>query len=333
MEKLPLKSLFIVALSLASISSGAQSFGPWPHQYFEAGQRLSCFNEADPCNVARMDDIQALKTDWLNSEQGRLQRIERISELARLQAEKVLVVANTELSENDESAFGALYMEYGSKLLDNIGEKKIDRAKLLVSQSSPMFHKILELEGKLNSWQNQIDEQEDADLKEGLILLKKEKYKEWASNKEFAELLGTMEVFQKEFFPKQEDQNFEQNLIDGMMNLRVELSEHISFIDCPSKAKKQLSENLGGIQFSKIHRKSSDWDPIRDQNFLRFVMIGKGQGEPLTVKCAKAKVLGRVKASLEKGHTLLVKFRTKKEDDGSDSYKLPSRSDLIKALK
>jgi len=333
MEKNKHLTFFLIALTLGAFSASAQDFGPWPHQYFKTGERLSCVSETDSCTVVRMDDIQSLKNDWLSKERGRLERIERISELARLQAEKVLVIASTELNENDQSSFGSLYMEYGSKLLGNIGERKIERAKLLVSQSSPMFLKILELEGKLISWQNQIEEQEDADLREALILLKKEKYREWASSKDYIELLEAMATFQKEFFPKTEEGNFEENLIDGMMNLRVELSEHISFSECPLKVEKELSSSLGGIQFSKIHRKAGDWDPIKDKDFLNFIMGGNGLDEPLRIVCDKASVLGRVRASLEKGHTLLVRFKTRTENDGSDSFKLPSRAEIIESLK
>ena len=333
MMRKPIFKFILMSLCLGSLNSMGETLGPWPHQYFKSGQRLSCLTEADSCTVPRMDDLQSLKTDWLGQEQARLQRVERISELARLQAEKILVVANEELAKNDQSSFGSLYMEFGSKLLDNIGERKIDRARLLVSQSSPMFLKIVELEGKLIGWQNQIEEQEDANLKEALVLLRKEKYREWATSKEYIELLDSMEVFQKEFFPKEEDVDFERNLVDGMMNLRVELSEHISFANCPNKVEKDIAAKFGAIQFSKIHRKSGDWDPIKDKSFLRFIMTGPSLEEPLRVVCEKASVLARVKASLEKGHKLIVRYRIKKEQNGVDSFKLPSRSDLIDSLK
>jgi hypothetical protein len=333
MKRTTVFKFILMTLILGNVTVKAETYGPWPHQYFKVGQRLSCITEADSCTVPRMDDLQSLKTDWLSQAQGRLERIERISELARLQAEKVLVIANEELSKNDQSPFGALYMEFGSKLLGNIGEQKIERAKLLVSQSSPMFLKIVELEGKLIGWQNQIEEQQDPELKEALELLRKEKYREWASAKGYTELLESMEVFQTEFFPKVENEDFEKNLVDGMMNLRVELSDHVSFIECPVKVERELAAKLGGIQFSKIHRKSGDWDPIQDKSFLSFIMTGKSLGEPLKIICDKASVLNRVKATLEKGHTLLVRYRVRKGDNGSDSFKTPSRSEIIQALK
>ncbi len=331
MRKLTIKPFILITLLLVSTSSMAKNFGPWPHQYFNG--LLSCSTEGASCLPGEVSDLKNLKMEWLSLEQLRLERIERVSELARKKAEKVLMISNKELSTNDESLIGPLYMELGSKLLENIGERRIERARLLVSQSSPVFLKMIELEGKLTSLQNQAEEEQDLETKEALLLQKNEKYREWISGKSFRDPLDTLELFQKEFFPTVEKENFEKVLIDGMMDLRIELADHISFDECPASVKETLSKQLGGIQYSEFKRTSNDWDPVKDVSFLRFILDGNSLGGSLKVTCQKASTASEVGASYKKSHTLVVQYHLKSGRIDSKSNQVPTRKELLKVLK
>lgn len=308
------------------------SFGPWPHPYFLDGGLLSCPEDKE-CIAPRMDDISTLKSDWLNHEEVRLKRIDRLEVLARGAAEKILEIGQNEIVKNEESVFGQTYMDYGSRLLKNISEKEIESMRLWVSQSSPMYLKIIELESKLVEWQNQIDQQQDPDLKEGLILLRNEKYKEWLIG-DTQDVLEGMKEVQLEVFPKNDSEETREDLIvDGLMNLSFSLGYYIDFQGCPKKVEDQVEQHLGKVQFSEGHRKSGDLDPVEDMKYIRFVLVGKGFGRPLTVKCDKAGFLSKIKASYEKNHTLEIKFKMKKDDNGVTRYRVPSRNEVLSVLK
>lgn len=328
-----LKNLFFSLTALMSLA-GQANFGPWPHSYFMKGGVLSC-SEGKPCFAPRMDDVATLKSDWDNHEEERLSRVVRLEDLARVAAEEILEIAQKELIEDEESSFGELYLEYGSRLLNNISKKKIESMRLWVSKASPMYLKIHELEGKLFEWKNQIDQQEDPDLKEGLELLRNEKYKEWLANEEFQETLSMMAKIQEEVFPKSSlSETVESDIVDGLMNLEVDLGELVTFKDCPKKVEDPVKGMLGKVQFSKTHREKLDWDPIKDKNFIRFILKGNGFGRSLTVRCDKANsLLGKVKVSYDKGHQLKVDYRSKEDQDGITQYKIPTRSEILSALK
>lgn len=309
------------------------NFGPWPQSYFLEGGLLSC-PEDKTCLAPRMDDVATLKNDWLENEGARLERVARLESLARQSAEKILEIGQNELTENEESSFGALYMDYGSRLLSNISDKKIEDTRLWVSQSSPMFLKIVELEAKLIEWQNQIDQQEDPDLKEGLVLLRNEKYKEWLVDEELQDVLKNMNIVQKEIFPKEaEGENSEDIIVDGLMNMEVSLGELVSFRDCPKKVESYVKDIFGEVQFSKAHRGKNDWDPVEDKKFIRFLLVGNGFGKPLRVTCDKGGFLSKVKVSYEKGHKLEIKYKTKSDDNGVTQYRMPSRQEILSLLK
>ena len=324
-------SLFIVLGTFLASSVQAQ-FGPWPHSYFQEGGLLSCQAEK-PCLAPRMDDVATLKNDWLTYEGDRLERVARLEGLARKSAERILEIGQEELSQNEESLFGEIYMDYGSRLLSNISDKEIEDMRLWVSQSSPMFLKIIELEAKLIEWQNQIDQQEDPDLKEGLVLLRNEKYKEWLDIEEFQEILKSMEKLQREIFPKEEGGDSEELIVDSLMNLQVPLGDYISFKNCPKKVESFVKEIVGEVQFSKAHRGKNDWDPVEDQKFIRFLLVGNGFGRPLRVSCDKGSFLAKVKATYEKGHTIEIKYKTKEEDNGVTIYRLPKKQEVLSLLK
>lgn len=327
------KFIKISTLALLFTYTAQAQFGPWPHSYFLEDGLLSCDQEK-ACLAPGMDDVATLKSDWLNHEQERLERVNRLEALARQSAEKILEIGQEELSKSEESRFGSLYMEYGSRLLTNISEKKIEDMRLWVSQSSPMFLKINELEAKLIEWQNQIDQQEDEDLKEGLILLRNEKYKEWLEEESLQSTLKTMQGIQAEIFPKGlSDVDLESSIVDGLMNLKVGLGELVSFDSCPQKVKTHMSELLGNVQFSKTHREKGDWDPIKDQKFIRFLLVGNGFGRPLRIECDKGGLLARVKVSYEKGHKLVIKYKTKSDNNGVTIYRLPSKQEILGLLK
>ncbi|GEM_PF-4749207 len=327
-----IKHLLISILAIIPLA-GHANFGPWPHSYFLKGGVLSC-SDGSGCYAPRMDDIATLKADWETHEEERLARVVRLEGLARVSAEEILEVAQQELIEDEESSFGELYLEYGSRLLNNISKKKIESMRLWVSKASPMYQKIHELEGKLIEWQNQIDLQEEPDLKEGLELLRNEKYKEWLVNTEFQEILKTMGSIQEEVFPKSTtSETVENDIVDGLMNLEVDLGELVNFKNCPKKVEDNVKEALGKIQFSKAHREKNDWDPIRDKTFIRFLLKGNGFGRSLGVTCAKATFLAKAKASYEKGHQLKIQYKTKVDQDGITQYKMPSRSEMLKPLK
>lgn len=325
--------LLSVCLYLALSAKAFANFGPWPHPYFLEGGLLSC-PENKECLAPRMDDVTTLKSDWISHEEVRLKRIERLEVLARGAAEKILEIGQSEIEKNEESIFGQTYMDYGSRLLTNISEKEIESMRLWVSQSSPMFLKISEIEAKLVEWQNQIDQQQDPDLKEGLILLRNEKYKEWLESDETQEVLLKMKEVQLEVFPKNDTEEGREDLIvDGLMNLSFNLAYYIDFQECPKKVEDEITKHLGAVQFSEGHRKAGDLDPVKDLNFIRFVLVGPGFGKPLRVKCDKAGFLAKMKVSYEKNHTLEVKFKMKKDGNGVTQYRVPSRSDIRSVLK
>jgi hypothetical protein len=324
-------SLFIVLGTFFASKAFAQ-FGPWPHSYFQEGGLLSC-SESKVCLAPRMDDVATLKNDWLTYEGERLERVARLEALARKSAEKILEIAQEELSQNEESLFGEIYMDYGSRLLSNISDKEIDDMRLWVSQSSPMFLKIIELEAKLIEWQNQIEQQEDPDLKEGLVLLRNEKYKEWLEAEDFQEIIKSMAKLQVEIFPKEESEGSEDLIVDGLMNLEVPLGDYITFKSCPKKVEGFVKDIVGEVQFSKAHRGNNDWDPVQDRKFIRFLLVGNGFGRPLRVVCDKGSFLAKVKATYEKGHTIEIKYKTKEDDNGVTIYRLPEKQEVLSLLK
>ncbi len=324
------KAQLITFLSLL-ITSVSASFGPWPHPYFKDGGLLSC-TEGRSCVAPGFDDIEALKNDWVTHEGVRLERINRLETLARASAEKILEIAQVELQENENSVFGQIYMDYGSRLLTNIGEKEIESMRLWVSQSSPMFLKIRELEAKLIEWQNQIDAQEDPELHQGLILLRNEKYKEWLETNEFQEIITKMDELQKQVFPKKDDDSDEGRIVDGLMNLSFELGSYLDYESCPLKVEKKISSYLGKVQFSQTHRKAGELDPVKDQDYIRFIFVGKGFGQPLKVICDKGGLLSRVRAKY-KNHVLKIKYKTKNGRDSVTEYRLPKKSEVLSELK
>jgi hypothetical protein len=325
------KAHLFALLSLFTFSVCA-SFGPWPHPYFKEGGLLSC-SEERACLAPGFDDIEALKSDWIVHEAIRLERINRLETLARASAEKILEIGQLELQENENSVFGQVYMDYGSRLLTNISEKEIESMRLWVSQSSPMFLKIRELEAKLTEWQNQIDAQEDPELRQGLILFRNEKYKEWLETSDFKDILTKMDELQKQAFPKKDDDdNDEGRTVDGLMNLSFDIATYLDFDNCPLKVEKKIGSVLGKVQFSQTHRKARELDPVKDQDYIRFILVGKDFGKPLKVLCDKGGVLARVKASY-KNHLLKIKYKTKNGRDGVTEYRLPSKSEILSEFK
>lgn len=326
------RSSLFLATCLAFSTNIFAGFGPWPHPYFLEGGLLSCPEEKE-CLAPRMDDVTTLKSDWLNYEEERLKRIDRLEVIARSSAEKILEIGQLEFQNNEDSLFGKIYAEYGSRLLTNISENEIESMRLWVSQSSPMYLKILELEAKLIEWQNQIDQQQDPDLKEGLILLRNEKYKEWVDG-DLQETLVRMKEIQLQVFPKDETGEASEDIIaDGLMNLSLELSQYITFNSCPKKVEEKIGAYIGRVQFSQGHRKEGDLDPIADQKRIRFILVGSGFGKPLQVKCKKAGFLSKIKATYEKRHTIEVKYKTKSDSNGVTKYRLPSKSQITSLLR
>lgn len=329
------KSFLTIGLLFVGMASGSAfaSFGPWAHTYFQKGGLLSC-SEEKPCLAPRMDDIATLKSDWMAHEEIRLNRVNRLEVLAREAAEKILEIGQTEFQKDEDSVFAKTYMDYGSRLLTNIGDREIESMRLLVSQSSPMFLKIEELEAKLVEWQNQIDQQEDPDLKEGLTLLRNEKYKELLESEEMQNTLEQMESLQKQVFPKgTEEEGSESRIVDGLMNLSFDFSEFVTFSSCPKKIEEKVISYLGRVQFSEAHRKEGELDPVRNQNFIRFILVGKGFGGPLKVSCKKGSLLAKVKASYGGGHRLEIKYKTKNDSNGVTQYRVPSKSEVLGLLK
>lgn len=334
-----LKLLAILTFSCVTFQGHAQGsegedYGPWPHQYFKAGERLSCY-EADPCVLPRMDDLEALKKDWVTYELSRIERLKRLQDLARQRAEKVLEVAQIELSENESSAFGNLYLGAGSKLLENLEDSQLKRTELWVSQSSPVVDKIVELESNLIEWQNQIDMQQDPDLKEGLQLLRKEKYREWFLSAETIEIFKSLGEIQLNYFPKQSaNDDVEQKLVESLLILKVPLiKDHIKMSGCPTKIEGHMEKVFGAVQFSEQHRVQGEWDPIKDKEFLKFILSGKYSGTPLTIKCRKGGFLSGPSVKYDSRHFLEINYKTKKGENGVTLYKVPPRQEILKTLK
>lgn len=322
--------VFILAI-LTSYGAFAQ-YGPWAHQYFSEGGLLHCKEEA-PCVAPGKEDVDALKKDWEAVEAARLSRIEYLVSLANQASEKILELGQSALSENENSNFGQLYMEYGSELQKSASAIKLDSLRLWVSKESPMFLKVVELEGLLTEWQNQIDEQTDEDLKEGLELLRNEKYKEWLNNESLTSVLEEMKKIQLEYFPKEVTGESESTLIDGLMKLAIPMTDFMDVSQCSPGIQQHLKKSLGSLQFSKAHRGQNDWDPIKDKEFIHFLTDGSGFSRKLTVSCQKAKLLQKVKARYEKGHKLEIKYKVKSENNGTSTYSLPSRSEILGELK
>ncbi|MCR9203983.1 MAG: hypothetical protein NXH75_05375 [Halobacteriovoraceae bacterium] len=324
--------VFFLLMSLLATSEAFAEFGPWAHLYFKEGGLLHCKEEVT-CIAPGREDIEALKKDWESSETARLKRIEYLGALANQASEKILELGQTALADNENSNFGNLYMEYGSLLQESASTIKMDSLRLWVSKESPLFSKIIELESLLTEWQNQIDEQEDQDVKEGLELLKNEKYKEWLRSEELQSTLEEMTKIQLQYFPKEVTGESETSLIDGLMKLAIPMTEFMDASDCTPGIQTRLKMSLGNLQFSNAHREKGDWDPIKDQAFVRFLTDGGGFGKKLKVNCQKAKLLQKVRVRYERNHELLIRYRVKSENNGESYYVLPSRADLIKELK
>lgn len=326
-----LRKLTSFVCLILSLSAFAE-YGPWGHQYFLEGGLLFC-EEGSSCFAPGKDDVETLKKDWEEAEAKRLKRIEELGSLAVKSSERILEIAQEALSQNEESEFGRLYMQYGSELEQSVSSIKMDSLRLWVSKESPMFLKILELESLLTELQNQIDQQEDPDLKEGLELLRNEKYKEWLRSQEVQDTLLEMNKIQNEFFPKVSNNETESSIVDGLMKLSIPLTDFMNTSSCSPGIQSDLKSLLGNLQFSKAHRGKLDWDPIASKSLIKFIVDGGGFGSPLRVTCKKAVLLQGTKANYDKGHKLELRFKVKKENGGVTRYVLPSRKEIVEALK
>lgn len=329
------KRIPFVFFLLTTLLMGQQAlaeFGPWAHLYFKEGGLLHC-KEDVTCIAPGKEDVEALKKDWDSAETSRLKRIEHLGALANQASEKILELGQSALAENENSNFGNLYMEYGSQLQQSASTIKMDSLRLWVSKESPMYLKVIELEGLLTDWQNQIDEQEDQDVREGLELLRNEKYKEWLFSEELGNILNEMTKIQLEYFPKEVTGESETSLIDGLMKLAVPMTDFMDVSKCSPGIQARLKKDLGYLQFSNAHRKKGDWDPIKDQRFIRFLTDGGGFGKKLRLNCQKAKLLQKVRARYERNHELLIRYKVKSENNGESSYILPSRAEIVQELK
>lgn len=307
----------------------ANGFGPWPQDYFQKGERFYC-GEGGECIVPREDDLEVLKKDFLELSSRRISRINEIQESLELESDKVLALSQKFEEDLGDNNLSEIYLKLGSELKEAISSELIEDARLLVSDTSPFLTKIEQLRVLLLDMDKQIADQPDADLKAALLLLKKQKYKEFALSEEYQSILEILSDLNKKFF-KAESDSERRGQIEAFLSGGMNISEHISFENCPKKVKEKLITEIGELFLtgSSAKTRSSGLHFEKDISIIGKILNGNNRKTGLTVSCSKAGFLKGMKPKYDfKKNKLKLRYKSKLDEQSIEIFSISSR-DLI----
>ena len=324
------KLLFLFNILFISLCLEASNYGPWPMQYFADGERFSCHEES-PCIVPRLDDMEEMVKDFKELGSTRLERLQGLSTKASEKVQEVLGLSQNLQLERGENHLSRVFLAFGSELSTELENQRLERARLFVSESSPVLELVEGLQGLLIDFNQQIENQPDENLREGLKLLKKEKYKEFVMSPKFLETMNLLKLVKNEYFSELEGQ--EGLVLGKLLDKKVSLMEEFPKRDCNKKMRQYIEDMIGTIQVSNSLRASNEFDPVKDFKLLKFLLNGK-RNKSLRLRCRDFKRFGRIKATYDaKDHELTIKFKVQMDSQGVNQLKGPSRQSILNTFK
>ncbi len=329
MKKTKIASTLIAVFATTSIAAG---FGPWPTKYFDKGARFSCFEE-DPCVPPRLDDIAELRKDFAKLAPARLDHLQKLTDEINKESEKYLVLAQNVAEQEGDNLFSNVYYEIGSAIKEISEKSAVEKARLFVSESSPMLEQLANLENFIAEWNRKIDEQADENLKEGLKLLKKEKYKELNLSEVFQDTLGEMKNIEEGFFVELDDDERAKQ-IQKILESEYDMSVHFEISDsCPKKVKEFAVQSVGKLQISTGMAKDGQLDAFEDSSLIKMILNGKRGNNTLSVRCKKSGFLSGTSPKYDdKDNELKIRYKEKLNSDGTAKYTLPKVETVKKLL-
>tara|TARA_R110002072_G_scaffold534_7_gene4187 strand:+ start:83949 stop:84953 length:1005 start_codon:yes stop_codon:yes gene_type:complete len=330
MKVFKIKTTLIAILATSNLM--AAGFGPWPTKYFLGDARFSCVEES-PCIAPRLDDLSELRSDFAKLAPSRLDHLQKLTDEINKESERFLVLAQKVNEQEGDNLFSNVYTEVGSAIKEISEKSAVEKAKLFVSESSPMLEQIANLENFIAEWDRKIEEQTDQSLKDGLKLLKKEKYKELYLSEDFQFILSEMKSVETGFFVELDDQQRSKQ-IKKILESVYDLSAHFEVDDkCPKFVKDYAVKSIGKLQVSAGMAKDSELDPFQDSSVVRMILNGKRSGNALKIYCKKSGFLSGVSPKYDdKDNELKMRYKEKLNTDGTVKFSLPKASAIKAAI-
>ncbi len=217
------KIIFLIVTSFVCASTIAD-FGVWPHSQFLDKGAFYC-QKKDSCKVPNLSDVYALKDEWQRFEGRRIAHLEFLKGELRGHLDRALGVAQEELELYDHSFFGQVLMkaaEVAEKSVSDLYEGELD---LWVSNSSPFFLMLTELEILINQ------------SKSGK--LKVDQYRNWYL--EQVDKVLRLKAIQERYFPDRSSVDF----LVSLLNVEIPLAQGIEFKECSKALSSQFEKLLG----------------------------------------------------------------------------------------